>query len=67
MTHLESIGHEIRKARDDRQMTLAQLADACGIDKPELSRIEAGKRNVTIATLVRIADALKVHLYVNFQ
>lgn len=34
------------------------LADAAGIDRSHMSRIERGKRNVSFLNVCRIADAL---------
>jgi DNA adenine methylase len=67
MTHLEKIGSAIRQARETRCLSLGDLATISGIDKPELSRIESGKRNVTIATLVRIVDALGYEMDITFS
>ena len=36
------------------------LAKRCGFDNASLSRIEAGKKNMTIMTLKKICDALEV-------
>jgi transcriptional regulator with XRE-family HTH domain len=41
-------------------MTLDALASASGVDKGNLSRVERGQKGPSVATLVQIAQALKV-------
>ena len=41
-------------------MTLEHLASASGLDKGNLSRIERGLKGASVATLVQLAQALKV-------
>jgi transcriptional regulator with XRE-family HTH domain len=40
-------------------MTQEVLADAAGIDRSHMGKIERGERNVTLLNLVRIAGALE--------
>jgi transcriptional regulator with XRE-family HTH domain len=51
--------NRIRKARTDAAITQAELAEAAGIDRSRLSRIESGHR-VYADEINRIADALGV-------
>lgn len=48
----------MKKLRNDRALTLEQLADITGLSKGFLSQIETGKRQASQATLQLIADAL---------
>ena len=41
-------------------MTLDDLASASGLDKGHLSRVERGQKGPSVATLIQIAQALKV-------
>jgi antitoxin component HigA of HigAB toxin-antitoxin module len=50
----------MRAWRDHRGLTLQVLADAAGLSKPYLSKIEGGKRAGTAATLQKLAAALSV-------
>lgn len=52
----------IKVFREHRRMTQAALAAAAGIDKVYVSQIETGRRIGSLATLQRIAAALKVDL-----
>jgi DNA-binding XRE family transcriptional regulator len=55
-----TVGRKIRKMRNAKGLTQAELARAAGMVRPNLSRIEAGKHRPSLATLERIAAALKV-------
>ena len=44
--------------RERRGWTQAQLAERCGVDQGDISRIERGSVSPTTRTLQRIADAL---------
>jgi DNA-binding XRE family transcriptional regulator len=46
--------------REYRGMTSKQLAEAAGITQAYLSQIETGKRDGTVGTMKKIAEALKV-------
>jgi len=55
---LVSLGRRIRGARQERQMTLEELAKAAGVSKSVLSQVERGTTNPTLATLWNVAKAL---------
>jgi DNA-binding XRE family transcriptional regulator len=56
---LRRIGAELRKERERRGLTQAQLAATIGMDEPAISRIEKGLNlNPTLTTLHRIAAGL---------
>jgi transcriptional regulator with XRE-family HTH domain len=57
-----STGHRIRATRRRLQFTLEQLADAVGMDKGFLSRIERGEKSASIATIQNIARALDISI-----
>lgn len=44
--------------REQHGLTQAQLAERCGIDQGDISRIERGATSPTARTFQRIADAL---------
>lgn len=56
------IGRCIRVLREDRELTLEQLADAAGITYQYLSGVETGKRNFTISLLEAVAGAMRISL-----
>lgn len=57
------IGRNIKKRRKAKKLTLQELAWEVGMEKGDIHGIEAGKRNVTIKTLVKISSALEVPVY----
>ena len=58
----EQIGARIRQHRTARGWTLDDLADRSGVSRRMLITIEHGEGNPSIATLLRISDALGVGL-----
>lgn len=61
------IGLKIRRLRQERRMTLQNLSEATGLSKPLLSQVENEQVIPPLATLLRIAKALKVGLHTFFQ
>jgi transcriptional regulator with XRE-family HTH domain len=59
---LINIGEKIKEVRQSKQMTQHRLARLCNFEKASMSRIEAGKRNVTLLTLKKISDALNADI-----
>ncbi|WP_269715914.1 helix-turn-helix domain-containing protein [Caulobacter sp. NIBR2454] len=59
---LEKLGKVIARARQEGDgptlITQERLANATGIDRAHMSRLERGKSNVTILNVLRVADAL---------
>lgn len=55
---LKKIGMAVRSARKGRSLSQEALADAAGIDRSHMGKIERGERNVTILNVIRIAAAL---------
>jgi transcriptional regulator with XRE-family HTH domain len=60
---LRDVGGRIREARVSANLTQEEAAGRAGVDYKRLQRIEAGKVNVTIRTLVRLATALEVSVW----
>lgn len=55
---LKSLGIVIREQRQGRDLSQEALADAAGIDRSHMGKIERGERNVTFLNLAKIARAL---------
>ena len=55
-------GIAIRDAREEAGLSQTELAARIGIAQSALSRIEAGRANLTLGTLQRVTDALGVSL-----
>ena len=56
--HLKQLGLAIREVRTEQNVSQEALADASGIDRAHLGKIERGERNVTFLNVLRIAGAL---------
>ncbi len=52
------IALQVIDLRERHGLTQAQLAERCGIDQGDISRIERGSTSPTARTLQRIAEAL---------
>lgn len=61
------IGPQIRKLRQERRLTLQDLSEETELSKPLLSQIENEQVIPPLATLLRIAKALKVPLQTFFE
>ena len=57
---LHKLGVAIRAARLERQLSQEALADAAGIDRSHMGKIERGERNVSVLNVARVAAALNV-------
>jgi len=53
-------GHRLRGLRSDRGLSQEKLGELAGLDRTYISQAEAGRRNVTLATIHKLARALGV-------
>lgn len=56
---LARLGESVRETRALRKMSRRELARRSGISERYIARIEAGKGNVSIMLLLRIAQAIR--------
>jgi len=54
------IGPRLRHIRQEKGLTLESLADATGLDKGFLSRLERGVKRPSVETVLRLSSALDV-------
>ncbi len=54
------VGERLRELRLERNMSLAELADAAEISKGHLSSVEHGLASITVQTISRLAKGLGV-------
>jgi len=54
------IGARIKDIRESKGMTQIDVASICNYDKTTVSRIEAGRTNITVKTLQNLSMALGV-------
>lgn len=55
---LRSLGFRLRELRRAKDLTQEKMAERVGMLTPNYARIEQGRANVTVDTLVRLANAL---------
>jgi transcriptional regulator with XRE-family HTH domain len=63
----KDLGRRVAELRRDRGHTQETIAEALGMLTPNYARIEQGRQNVTMDTLVRIARVLDVGLVELFR
>ena len=60
MDAVERFGANVRAARLKRGLTQEELAERSGLAPVQVSRIERGKREVRLTTIIRLVRALDV-------
>ena len=56
------IGNRIREVRKEKGYSQEELAARADLDRTYMTSVECGKRNISIANLYRIAQALGITL-----
>lgn len=56
------VGQNVRRLRVAAGLTQEGLAERMGVDRAYINALELGKRNPTVITLWRVAEALDVNL-----
>lgn len=54
------IAGNLKRLRNERQLSLSKLSEICGVSKVMLGQIERGESNPTINTIWKIASGLKI-------
>lgn len=57
------IGSKVREIREEKGLTIAQLAFEVGIESKQLIRIELGQINTSLFQIFRITQALGIQMY----
>lgn len=65
--YLKKLGETIRRIRLQKKMRQVDLAAACNFEKGNLRRIEAGRTNPTVKTLLKIAKVLDIKMAELFE
>lgn len=61
--NLAFIGKEIQKRRKEKQLTQKELGEKIGKTESSIQKYEAGKTDISINLLYRIAEVLEVDIY----
>ena len=54
------VGKNVRRLRHELGLSQEEFADRCGLHRTYVGAIERGERNITLATLARLASTLSV-------
>lgn len=65
--YLIALGKRIKSLRLERKISQTEIAYRCGFDKSNYNTIESGKRNPTVLSLLKIANALDVSIIELFK
>jgi HTH-type transcriptional regulator / antitoxin HipB len=60
---MDILGHMIKKARQERNLTQEQLGKLVGVQKAQISKLESSANSATIDTIIRVFKALKAEIY----
>ncbi len=63
----EKIGIRLRELRKQKGLSQEKFAFDCELDRTYIASIEQGKRNVSIANIEKIANALDMSVYEFFK
>lgn len=62
-----SVGRRVSELRLAKELTQRELGERCEIDIKYMQDIEGGRQNLTLKTLLRLADALEADLVDLFE
>lgn len=62
LTYQKKLGHRIKEVRESKELSQLDVASICDYDKTTISRIENGRTNITLKTLVTLAMAMEVDI-----
>lgn len=63
----KKVGKRIQEIRELKNISQQELAAKCNFEKSNMSRLESGRVNSTLATLNRIAQGLEVNIIELFR
>jgi transcriptional regulator with XRE-family HTH domain len=66
-TLAERLGHRVARQRWVVGLTQAELAEKVGVQPETISRIETGKRTVSLGLLARLSESLDLELHELFR
>jgi transcriptional regulator with XRE-family HTH domain len=57
---LKKFGEHLQKIRESKKMSLLDVSYNCSVDNSKISKIEHGKVNITLTTIIELAKGLDV-------
>lgn len=58
---LKKFGAQLKKLRKKKGLSVRELSTRCDVDYGKISKLENNKANLTLTTLVELAEGLEVH------
>jgi transcriptional regulator with XRE-family HTH domain len=58
---LKKFAAQLKKMREKKGISQRELASLCDIDHAKINRLENNKSNLTLTTLIELAEGLGVH------
>jgi len=58
--YLKKFGENLKKVREAKGISQRSLASSCNVDSSHISKIERGEKNITILTIIELANGLEV-------
>jgi len=60
---MDVLGHMIKRARQERNLTQEQLGRLVGVQKAQISKLESSANSATIDTILKVFKALKADIH----
>ena len=58
--YLIKFGDNLKSIREAKGISQRSLASSCNVDHSHISKIERGEKNITILTVLELANALEI-------
>lgn len=58
--YIKNLGLQIRKIREQKNLSQQNLADLCNMPRSTIARAERAEKSVTVITLIKIAKAMEI-------
>lgn len=67
MDIIKVFGTNVRKYRNEKQISQEKFAELCGLHRTYISDVECFRRSISLDNIQRIADALEIETYKLFM
>jgi len=64
---LDLLGHAIKEARKERNLTQEQLGELVGVQKAQISKLENSVKNARFETIMKVFEALGAKVNFNIE
>lgn len=58
---LRKFAAQLQKLRKKKGLSVRELSSLCDVDYGKISKLENGKANLTLTTLIELAEGLDIH------